>query len=254
MDVTTPQPRRPLAPRAELERLAASYRHVLDEHRRAHPHSAVRRRTQRELEELSARFERVLARATADEAVRSGWLLHLHKGVPAPARPRPGAEHRVEARPPAPAAVPIEIVTRGPVGRRARRHLRDELARAVSRAPRPALFVRGGLVHGVNPSLAQPYEAWAAIDLGSRVIRASTAAASAIEAVDLLAARLRRELRDAHERDRERRGRTGIAEPGQWRHGDRPPPRQVPAAETVQRFREVVGKPRRPTGRNERGP
>jgi ribosome-associated translation inhibitor RaiA len=137
----------------------------------------------------------------------------------APPQP-PGADVRAES--------PIEIVTRGPVGKRARERLRNEIARAVELAPRPALRARGSLSFDENPSLARPAVAKAAIDLGSRTIRAHAAAAGTAEAIDLLAPRLRRALRELRERQETERRGTGVAEPGHWRHGNLPTPR--PAA------------------------
>ncbi len=137
------------------------------------------------------------------------------------------------APPPPPGAVaatesPIEIVTRGPVGGRARERLRDELARLVELTPRPALLARGSLSYDENPSLARPAEAKATIDLGGRTVRAHATAAGTTEAIDLLVGRLRRALRELRERQEAERREPGVAEPGHWRHGNLPPPRPEP--------------------------
>jgi ribosome-associated translation inhibitor RaiA len=132
--------------------------------------------------------------------------------------PRPGAAG-------AGGETPIEIVTHGPVGRRARERLHRELAELLELAPGTALFARGTLAHGRNPSLARPVDARATIHLGARAVHAHATAAGTAEAIDLLAGRMRRELRELRERrEAERRG-PGVAEPGRWRHGNRPPPR-----------------------------
>ena len=123
---------------------------------------------------------------------------------------------------------PIEIVTRGPVGGRARERLRGELARLVELTPRPALLARGSLSYDENPSLARPAEAKATIDLGGRTVRAHATAAGTAEAIDLLVGRLRRALRELRERQEAERRGPGVAEPGHWRHGNLPPPRPGP--------------------------
>ena len=129
---------------------------------------------------------------------------------------------------------PIEIVSRGPVGKRARERLRSELARLVELAPRPVLLARGSLSYEENPSLGRPAEAKATIDLSGRTIRAHATAAGTAEAIDLLVGRLRRELREVRERQETDRRGVGVAEPGHWRHGNLPPPRPAAAPEQGQ--------------------
>jgi ribosome-associated translation inhibitor RaiA len=108
---------------------------------------------------------------------------------------------------------PVEIVTRGPVGKRSRERLRRELARLAELSPRPVLGARGSLDYDENPSLARPVEARASLDLGSLVVRAHASAAGTSEAVDLLVTRLRRELRELRERRDDRRRGTRAAVP-----------------------------------------
>jgi hypothetical protein len=318
----------------ELTDIAAEYRHVLEEHRRAGARSSSRRHLERRLDLLDGRFERLLAHTPDDPETRAGWRAHLHHGAAAPSAaeveapllfrgrsdagaevvvrrlgPReldvvvdgaqverlvsadellsviPGLAFEVggrlydeiflasddalgalraaldggraapadrelwldglvdrelaltprgrralaerEPRPEAAEAggeAPIEIVTQGPVGRRARERLRRELAELLELAPGKALFARGTLTYGRNPSLARPAEARATIDLGVRAVHAHATAAGSAEAIDLLAGRMRRELRELRERrEVERRG-PGVAAPGRWRHGNLPPP------------------------------
>jgi ribosome-associated translation inhibitor RaiA len=147
--------------------------------------------------------------------------------------------------PAAPAAqmeIPIEIATRGPAGKRSRERLRDELGRLIELAPRPVLLARGSLSYDENPSLARPAEARATIDLGGRTVRAHATAAGIAEAIDLLVGRLRRALRELRDRQEAGRRGPGLAEPGQWRHGNLPTPR--PAALTEE------GPPPRRSGGN----
>ena len=96
---------------------------------------------------------------------------------------------------------PIEIVTRGPVGERARERLRAELTQLADESPRHAVFVRGALTYDQNPAIARPAAASATIDLGRRVVRARVAADGTSIAIDRLVDRLRRRLRDLRSRD-----------------------------------------------------
>ncbi len=328
-----------LVGREELERLSADYRHLLQEHRRAHAGSRTRRRLDHELLGLSDRFERLLAHTPVDDETRAQWRAHLHHGAPAPAGPEPGEpvyfcgrsatdaelvirrlgpreldvlvdgtrverltdadelgatspplafrvgdqvyEETFAASAPALAALaealengrpapadaellldglvdrelsvtprgrralalaarveretpavgaPIEIVTRGRVGKRARARLHTELARVVRAAPRSPLLVRGTLTYDGNPSLARPATATATLRLGGRTVRAHAEGAGTSEAIDLLVERLHRELRELRGREVTTRRVPAVAEPGHWRHGNLPPASRAPSA------------------------
>jgi hypothetical protein len=78
-------------PRAELESLAARFRHLRAEHARAHEGSGVRRRIESDMRETEDKLERRLAALVDDEDVRAAWRDHAHHGGPAPEHP-PAAE------------------------------------------------------------------------------------------------------------------------------------------------------------------
>jgi ribosome-associated translation inhibitor RaiA len=289
----------------QLAEVVSRYRHAAEEHRRTTVEGRRRRRVEQELDELSARFERLLALAAADEEMRALWRAHLRGAAPAPPLPEPaptllfrgrsetGAELRIlglgaheldvvvdgarverldradelltdepglafrvgdtahaetfaatrasiaalgsalqSGRPapadrelmldglvdrtfgltprgrralaalrerPRPAAgdpgPPVEIVTRGRVGRAARARLRRELVRLAEVAPRRVLRARGTLTVDENPSLERPVRATASIELDGHVVHARASAAGTAEAVDRLVGRLRRSLR-----------------------------------------------------------
>ena len=80
-----------LVSRRELERLVVNYRHLLEEHRRAHPRSHTRHRLERELVAVSSRFERLLTHTAIDEETRTQWRASLHHASPPPSGPEPGA-------------------------------------------------------------------------------------------------------------------------------------------------------------------
>jgi hypothetical protein len=73
--------------RDELEAIVAEHRHVLEEHRRAHVESRVRRHMETRLHRLEARFDQLLDEWALSEELRRGWRAHLHEGAPAPPQP-----------------------------------------------------------------------------------------------------------------------------------------------------------------------
>ena len=73
----------------ELEAIVAEYRHLLEEHGRAHAEGRVRRHMDARLGELESRFEQLLGEWAPGEELRGAWLAHLHRGAPAPAQPAP---------------------------------------------------------------------------------------------------------------------------------------------------------------------
>lgn len=73
--------------RDELEAIVSEFRHVLEEHRRAHVESAARRRFERRLQELDDELERLLLEWVRDEPTRRAWREHLHHDAPEPDEP-----------------------------------------------------------------------------------------------------------------------------------------------------------------------
>lgn len=92
---------------------------------------------------------------------------------------------------------------------------------AARAAPARVLFGRVKIRHEPHRSIEQPMVVAASLDVDGHVVRAHAAGQTATEAVDLLEERLRRQLVDAHQRIAFLRRRdTGVAAPGEWRHGD----------------------------------
>jgi hypothetical protein len=106
------------------------------------------------------------------------------------------------------AETPIEISACGPVGRRARERLRAELADLAAESPRQPLFLRGRLCVQRNPSIQRPVTVSGTILLRGRLVRARASGSGTLEATDLLAHRMRRRLRDVHDRDVSHRDKT----------------------------------------------
>lgn len=187
--------------REELERLTRLYRHLHEEHRRAPAGGRVRRRLERRLHVVAARYERRLRGLS--EAERAQWVERLDGAPPltTAARARP-------APPPS-----VAVATSG-VGDRSRTQLRDALAQLAARAPRRPLFVRGTLRRDANRSVERPARASAVIDLGGRVARAHAEARTPVEAIDLLIRQLHRQLREqARRATAERRHAESLPEP-----------------------------------------
>ncbi len=96
-------------PRNELLDISARLRHLQAEHQRAGEGSAVRRKLEAEIRELSDHLDRRLASLVDDVADREAWSAHAHHGAPAP--DRPAARDEV-------AAAPEETPPARPSGRR----------------------------------------------------------------------------------------------------------------------------------------
>jgi ribosome-associated translation inhibitor RaiA len=141
----------------------------------------------------------------------------------------------------------LELTTRGPVGDRLRDYAEAKVRRAARTAPRPVLFARVTLTEHENPSTQRPAAAKAGLDVSGRLVRAHVAAPTMTEAVDLLADRLERALGILSEHLEARRQETGLAAPGEWRHGDVPTarpnhfPRPVEERELVEHKTYEIG-------------
>jgi hypothetical protein len=73
--------------RAELQALVRHYRHLQNEHHRAAPESATRRRIEDKLLDVRERFDRVVEEWVPEEELREAWRQHLHHGAPEPDGP-----------------------------------------------------------------------------------------------------------------------------------------------------------------------
>lgn len=128
---------------------------------------------------------------------------------------------------------PIELVsvsTRGVVSQGAVEQAKRKVSAALAHAPGKVLGARVSLHRQPNPAVCRPAIAKAAVDVEGRQVRAHVGAEEMNEAIDLLDARLRGQLRVLGERLRSRHRRTGIPTPGEWRHGDRPTERPTVVA------------------------
>jgi ribosome-associated translation inhibitor RaiA len=135
----------------------------------------------------------------------------------------------------------VVIMTRGVIPDTAVDYAVGKVQRAIELAPAPVLHARVELHQHLNPSVACPFLATANIDVNGQPVRAQATAATPMEAIDLLEARLRRRLEVLSSQLNRRQRRGAATEAGQWRHGDLPSdrqpfhPRPVEAAEIVAR-------------------
>ncbi|WP_437577207.1 hypothetical protein [Sorangium sp. So ce887] len=79
---------KPPPSRDDLLAIVHEHNHVHNEHQRATAES-IRRKLEARMLEIEGRFERELAEAIADEALRQAWRDHLHWRGPAPSEPPP---------------------------------------------------------------------------------------------------------------------------------------------------------------------
>ena len=114
----------------------------------------------------------------------------------------------------------LRLMTRGTVCESEREYARLKVLEASRSASRPVLDAHAELRQESNPSLERPAIAKAALDVSGRQVRAHVAAESMREAIDLLEASLRRQLRTLAERERERVHDGAVPAVGEWRHSD----------------------------------
>lgn len=120
----------------------------------------------------------------------------------------------------------VEIVTRGEIGERDVDHARRRLAHATRYLRDPILFARVKLTRSEDPANPRPALVRAMLDVNGRAVRAVADGPTMHEAIDVMHARLRRQLEHVTDRRLARRKR-GVESVGahEWRHGDRPTPR-----------------------------
>lgn len=116
----------------------------------------------------------------------------------------------------------VQVEARGEMPPHAREYARDKVLALLGRVREPVPFVRVKLTMMANPAVERPAIAQANVDVNGRQARASVAAGTVQEAVDLLQDRLAKRLARLNEHWEARRSRTPAGGPGEWRHGDEP--------------------------------
>jgi hypothetical protein len=121
---------------------------------------------------------------------------------------------------PIPTPDEITVVGHGDVSDEEIEYLRDRLRNVLAKITEPVLLVRAKLTLASDPAQARPAIVQALLDVNGDLVRAQVAAETPQVGTDLLQRRLRDKLEHRSQRRQALRKRTGVAEPGEWRHGD----------------------------------
>jgi ribosome-associated translation inhibitor RaiA len=113
----------------------------------------------------------------------------------------------------------IQITVRqGEVSPSTMDYARQKVGAVLRLAPAPVLFARVTLAQEPAPDIQRPAIAKATLDVNGQPVRAHVAAATLLEAIDLLEAKLRHGLEVLSEKRQSRRHEPAAAVPGSWRH------------------------------------
>jgi ribosome-associated translation inhibitor RaiA len=120
-----------------------------------------------------------------------------------------------------PQTIDVDVTTHGELPGAAD-YARSKIGELGRYTSRPVLQARVKLTRHHDPAVQRPVVAQANLDLDGRPVRAQVHAETAREAIDLLAARLRRRLERAAEHWEARRGGLPSASSHEWRHDSAP--------------------------------
>jgi ribosome-associated translation inhibitor RaiA len=123
-----------------------------------------------------------------------------------------------------PQAINVDVTTHDELPEAAE-YARTKIGELGRYTSRPVLQAHVKLSRHRDPAVPRPVVAQANLDVDGRLVRAQVQAETAREAVDLLAARLRRRLERIAEHWEARRGELPSASSHEWRHDSEPTPR-----------------------------
>lgn len=123
--------------------------------------------------------------------------------------------------------VTIETVVRGPVPESVVSYAASQVDHVLDYANHPVLGARLVLTQSQDPAMERPARAEASFDVNGTQLRAHAIASDMTGAVDLLEAKLRKNLRQYQDRQRTRHRGIGVSAEHQWRHGDLPTVREA---------------------------
>jgi len=119
--------------------------------------------------------------------------------------------------------IPLSVLSSGEVSDDAVDYARERVGHVLKLVEEPILFARVKLQTAADPARTRPAMAQALLDVNGQMVRAHVAGHELREAVDLLQRRLLDKLEHKAEHlEALRRHTTGVAEAGEWRHGDLP--------------------------------
>lgn len=142
----------------------------------------------------------------------------------------------------------VQVTSRGEVPHRQEEYAAQKLSEVVRYTRQPVRSVQVVLEVSADPARVHPSIAEATLDVDGAPVRAHVAADRLHEAVDLLEARLRRQLVQLQDRTRTRHRWTRVVGEHEWRHGAEPTsrdaffPRPVDEREVVRRKEFALGR------------
>jgi hypothetical protein len=116
--------------------------------------------------------------------------------------------------------IPIAVATQGSVQPDDVVYATDRIGTLLRHVGQPVLLARLRLTQAADPARVRPAIAQVALDIDGELVRAHVAGHDMREAADLLQERLRDQLDHRAEHREDIQTRSGISEPGEWRHGD----------------------------------
>ncbi len=114
--------------------------------------------------------------------------------------------------------VPVQIETQGPVPDEMTVLATSKVRLLLRRARRPVRFARITLAMATNPAMERPAAARANVDVDGHAVRAKADGETMRDAIEHMAARLRRRLERATRNWETRRGSMPTGAAGEWRH------------------------------------
>ncbi|MGN6301778.1 MAG: ribosome hibernation promotion factor [Angustibacter sp.] len=142
----------------------------------------------------------------------------------------------------------VHVTSRGEVPHRQEEYAAQKIAEVVRYTRQPVRSAQVVLEISADPARVRPSMAEATLDVDGTPVRAHVAADRLHEAVDLLEARLRRQLVQLQDRTRTRHRWTRVVDEHEWRHGAEPAhrgsffPRPVEEREVVRHKAFALGR------------
>ncbi|HET6953728.1 MAG TPA: sigma 54 modulation/S30EA ribosomal C-terminal domain-containing protein [Acidimicrobiales bacterium] len=180
-------------------------------------------------------------------SVAVGVRLRETRGAPAPRRAAGGSPLRRRGRAGTQSAPPVDVVAAPSVPAAAADYARQKLGHALALTHGPVLHARAKLDLAPDPAVERPCHAQVTVDVNGVLVRAHVAAATMLEAVDLLEERLQDQLRHRAEHVEALRHLAAAPGTAAWRHGLSPSvrpsrfPRPVEDRQVVRRKTFAIG-------------
>lgn len=129
-------------------------------------------------------------------------------------------------RPAAPPAA-VEVQVHGRVPGSAADYASEKVRHVIEYANQPVLEARVVLTMAPDPAIERPARAETSLDVSGTQVRAHAVASDMTGAIDLLEAKLQKNLLQHQDRERTRHRWIGVSTEGEWRHGTLPTSREA---------------------------